>query len=175
MWVKLWLWKSKKITPLPHTYTPLLGVQCYSIDANRDLDTGVKFFSTKQKEQQQQQNLNSDNLTWILTFWWGWWWVSEFNTFPAAPQSWHFHLNPDILTMSIFLGFLTSRLVEMAWPRKFYSFVIHIRNTFCKKKWPRSVYFSPQSLIYLQQPRTGGRHHQLDDHRRNPNINTKII
>ena len=33
------------------------------INAKGDLDTGVKFFSTKQKEQQQQQNLNSDNLT----------------------------------------------------------------------------------------------------------------
>ena len=49
------------------------------------------------------------------------------------------------------------------------------KNYILQNKWPRLVNFSPQSLIYLQQPRTGGRHHQLDDHRRNPNINTKII
>ena len=35
----------------------------------------------------------------------------------------------------------------------YYGFVILIRGTFCKKKLPGLVNFSPQNLIYLQQPR----------------------
>ena len=47
--------------------------------------------------------------------------------------------------MSIFLGFLTSKLVEMARPKIFYGFVIHIKNTFCKKNDPDWSTLAPRA------------------------------
>ena len=63
--------------------------------------------------------------------------------------------------------------MKKSCPTFFCGFVIHMKNTLCKKKWvktPIPALSSDQSN--LQTP-IWGRHHQLDDQNKNPNINNR--
>ena len=63
--------------------------------------------------------------------------------------------------------------MKKSCPTFFCGFVIHMKNTFCQKKWvktPIPALSSDQSN--LQTP-IWGRHHQLDDQNKNPNINNR--
>ena len=50
---------------------------------------------------------------------------------------------------------------------------MHIKNTFCKKKWVKKAIPALSSGQSNLQTPIGGCHRQLDDQNRNPNINNR--
>ena len=51
--------------------------------------------------------------------------------------------------------------------------LIPIKNTFCKKKWPKTVNPALSSDVSILPLTIWGCHCQLDDHHRNPNTNNR--
>ena len=120
-------------------------------------------------------NLRRTTSIWaIQSVWWSAiiaYWISL--KFPVFSSFLTFLLNSDIGPPAEKNSAFGGVKPPQKQPKKNYGFLIHTKNTFCKKKWSKTDIPALSSGLNNLHPAIWGCHHQLDDQYRNPNANNR--